>query len=284
MMSRCAEDDELLRLIDGELTENDADRVREHLLACGVCRARSGDLEKTLERIKMPVQDVDTASLIEDVMRALPAAMVAAPVARARSRAARWTLLGGFAAVLAASAFVAVPFVLRAPDGESGVLLARGRNARASMARLVGVRINRVTDAPLSLTPGARVRSDDGFAVVYRNLGQAPVYLLAFAVDARREVHWICPTYVDPASDPMAVRLLPETPGETHLPPPIQFEGPASGPMRFVAILSSYPMKVSSVETLQGAELEPAALRARWSDADVRELTQVIVDSSPEVP
>ena len=283
MKSPCVEDDDLLRLVDGELTENEADRVRQHLRACGICRARLDDLEKTLDRIKMPVRAIDTASLIDDVMGRLSAADPAAPATRAPSRGPRWLLLSGVAAALA-SALVALPFVLRSTDVGSGAYYARGKAGPKSLAQMVGVSIVRVAGAPLPLRSGERVRPDDAFAVAYRNLGREPVYLLAFAVDAKSDVHWICPMYVDPGSDPSAMTLSPEMRNETYLPPPVQFESLAIGAMRFVAILSSRPMGVSSVEALQGAELEPAALRARWSEADVRELGHAIVGSSPEDP
>ena len=286
MRSRCVEEDELLRLLDGELTENDAERLRQHVRACAACAARSDKLRRTIHDLKGPLPDVDADAAIEDVMQRLPMAVPDTNAARPRSRLARWSLLGGaLAAAFAIGALVVAPRTLHSPGDDSETFRARGTPIGTSMARAVGVSVHRSSGSRdalglQALGLQAHVRQDDGYAVSYRNLLKVPVYLLSFAVDSAGTVHWICPAYLDPKSNPAAVALSPST-TEVSLSCAMQFEEPSSGRMRFVAILSPAPLRVWDVENLRGEGLSTASLRARWPTADVRDLVTVHVDSSP---
>src|SRR4051812_45604995 len=107
MTSRCVEEEELLRLLDGELTENVAEHLRQHLRTCGVCAARAEGLRRSLHQLKAPLPDLDFDAAIEDVMRRLPMAVADASAAKPQSRMARWSLLGGaLAAALTMSALL----------------------------------------------------------------------------------------------------------------------------------------------------------------------------------
>jgi hypothetical protein len=99
-------------------------------------------------------------------------------------------------------------------------------------------------------------------------------------VDSAGTVHWICPAYLQPGSNPAAVTLLPSTPAAT-LPSAMQLDGPSPGRMRFVAILSESLMRVLEVDDLGVADLSAGALQARWPSADVRDLVTVDVAPSP---
>ncbi|CAN5856759.1 hypothetical protein BH11MYX4_BH11MYX4_45670 [soil metagenome] len=281
MTSRCVEEDELVRFFDGELTENEADRLRQHVRACAVCAAHSEGLRRTLHELKAPLADVDSDAAIEDVMRLLPTAIADASAARPRPRMARWSLLGGaLAAALAMSALIIAPRMLHSRGEDPEAFGARGTPMGTSIARAVGISVSHSSGSGDALAPGAHVRPDDAYAVQYKNLLRDPVYLLAFAVDAAGTVHWLCPAYLDPRSNPAAAALSPSI-TEASLPSAMQFEAPSSGRMRFIAILSPLPLHVLDVEALRGTELSTASLRARWPTADVRELVTVIVDSSP---
>jgi hypothetical protein len=277
MTSRCMDEETILRLLDGELTENDAERSRGHLRTCGVCAARADGLKRVLRDLKAPLPGVDHQMAIEDVMRRLPTAVPEVEVARAQARVSRFGLLmAGFAAALTVAGVFVAPRVLR----EQGTFLARGGPVEHSIARAVGVSVYRSDDTSAPLLPEARVTPNDAFRVKYRNLLEGPAYLLAFAIDAKGTVHWICPAYLDPTTDPPAV-ALPPTSNEVGIASAMQFEAPAPGPMRFVSILTTSPLHVRDVETLHGTELDVSSLRARWPTADVRELVTVRVESAP---
>jgi Putative zinc-finger len=279
MTSRCGDEEELLRLLDGELTENEAERLRQHLRACGVCAARSAELARTLRDLKAPLAEVDPDAAIEEVMRRLPTAVADASAVAARPRVARWSLLaGGLAAVLAMSALVVTRRVPRGQEGDG--FQARGTSAGTSIGRAVGVGLYRAAREHEALAQETRVRPDDAYGMRYRNLLAEPVYLLAFAIDAAGTVHWVSPAYLDPRSNPAAVALSPSR-EELPLPSAIELEAPSPGPMRFVAIVSPSALHVLDVDGLRGADLETTSLRARWPAADVRDLVTVNVDSSP---
>jgi hypothetical protein len=279
MTARCAEEDVLLRLLDGELTENEAERWREHIRGCGVCAARSEELARTLRELKGPLYGVDPNAAVESMMRRLPTAVMDATAAPQRRKMAPWSLVGaGLAAALAISAIVIVPRFSGGPGEDPSAFTARGALVGPSMARAVGVSVYRLQDADSALPEGARVRPDDAYAVKYRNVLREPAYLLAFAVDATGTVHWICPAYLDAKDNPSSVTLVPST-TEALVSSAMQLDAPAAGALRFVAILTKAPLRVLDVDKLRAGDLSTASLRARWPTADIRELVTVHVDS-----
>jgi hypothetical protein len=274
MTAPCVEEDDLLRLADGELTENDAARVRDHLRGCAVCRARDEALRAVLGDLRAPLGANDAAA-IDAVMRRLATATpdpIALPRAVPRARRALWA--GGLAAALVAG--VAVVPRLAPHVGDPG-LEARGRPIGGSLARGVGLSVYRVASPRDALARGGvAVAPDEAYALRYTNLLRDSVYVLAFAIDAAGTVHWVSPAYVDPQTNPEAVALAPST-AERSLPSGTALEGPAPGAMRFVAVVSRAPLHVLDVDALRGADLALASLRARWPAADVRELATVTV-------
>ena len=272
MTSRCGDEEELLRLLDGELTENEAERLRQHLRACGVCAARSAELARTLGDLKAPLAEVDPDAAIEEVMRRLPTAVADASAVAARPRVARWSLLaGGLAAVLAMSALVVTRRVPRGQDGDG--FQARGTSAGTSIGRAVGVGLYRAAREHEALAQETRVRPDDAYGVRYRNLLAEPVYLLAFAIDATGTVHWVSPSIPRSEEQSGGRGALSFQGGG---PPAVrdELEAPSPGPMRFVAIVSRSPLHVLDVDGLRGADLEtdltssPVARRGRPRPGD----------------
>lgn len=267
MRSECLDEDALLRLADGELTENAASGARDHIAACAVCRARSAEIERTLGALRAPFPTDDAA--IDDVMRKLPTA-VADPAALPRkNRAPRW-IVGVTIVAAAAAAIVIAPRFVARDDG----FQARGGHAEMTIARGVGVDVQRVGDG--ALASGARVRAKDAYAISYTNLMSEPAYLLAFAVDAKSTVHWVSPAYTDPATNPASFTLSPST-QPAIAGTGVELDAPALGAMRFVAVVSKSPLHVRDVDELRAAELETRALAARFAGADVRELVTVNV-------
>jgi len=105
---------------------------------------------------------------------------------------------------------------------------------------------------------GATLHRGDGFAVRYWKTTMEPTYLMAFAIDAAGEVHWIYPAHLDPLLDPHAVPLAASEDrllGEVFEP-----ESPAQGPLRVVAIVTSEPLTINAVEQRLGKGPRETAL------------------------
>src|SRR5690606_10065214 len=107
------------------------------------------------------------------------------------------------------------------------------------------------------------------FTAGHWNLSERTAYLLLFAVDSERVVHWIAPSFTTPGSDPASIgigtskerRLL----GSSAV-----FDDLATGPLRVIGLITTEPLRVSLIESLKGDELEPEALKRRFPKADLR--------------
>jgi len=183
-----------------------------------------------------------------------------------RVRQPAWTVLLGGATGLAAAAAVLLAVWLRpAPEG-GGTLAPRG--GEVEWARKVGVEIWAI-EAPLRrIAPDSTFSPGTPLVATYSNVDSSPAWLLAFALDATNEVHWLYPAFLDPASDPVAVRLEPSVVQRT-LPDSAVLEGLPLGPVRFVVLVAREPIRISDIERLAPAEREPDRLRARWPRARI---------------
>ena len=65
MRSSCRDEDELLRLVDGQLSESDAKELRAHAAACPKCGALLADVERAVRALAAPVEGTDTNAAIE---------------------------------------------------------------------------------------------------------------------------------------------------------------------------------------------------------------------------
>jgi hypothetical protein len=261
----CSVDElELIALLDGELTENRARALREHLQpapderpaappapGCAHCAARLARLQRLAAQLRGPAPEAAdpafAASFIAEVERRLPAAPPAADGVGGRgSRSRRAPLALGVAALATAAAagFLLVP--------RPSPFTARGPGA--AWHDQVFTALDRVVSAPAGasrspLAAGQRLQPGDGIAVTARNRHpREPVYLMVFAVDAASDVHWIVPAWSDPAQTPRSVRLpagsaLPEPAGRTP-------ESPAPGRFRLLTLLTRTPLDVRTVESL----------------------------------
>jgi hypothetical protein len=275
---------ELGALLDGELTENRAHRLREHLAACAACAARLARLQALVTRLRAPVPEAHGHDFVDEVERRLPAGPAAAGPAAASARrgpARRAALLlGGLGGLGLAAAAAAALFVRPRPrpwpqpQTVPGDLTPRG--ARARWFDRVSVTLTVVEGGPerpslRPLVPGARLRPGDGLAVQAQNANSWPVHLMVFGIDARNDVHWIQPLWRDPAQNPRSVVLPPDgpsVPAQGAAP-----DRPAPGPFRVVSLLSRAALDVRSIEALV-ASGRPLAT---GEDRHVREIAAEIV-------
>jgi hypothetical protein len=280
-MSTCPRTPELVRLLDGELTENRAAGVRAHLDACAACTAEL-DAQRTLVgRIAAPIPELRLDEALSSVMRRLDLAEAAhVPLRPRRVAGLAVPALGG----LAAAAVVLVALALspdRAPD--RGEFSARG--ASVAWSRKVGVELWALEGGPRRLSAGDRLAPGVALVGAFSNVDAAPAHLLAFALDGHGDVHWLYPAFDDPGSDPASVRLEGSV-IQRALPESVILQDVPPGPLRFVLVVSREPLRVSSIESVGVAGRTPAALRARWPAARVDELDVIfgaLPATSPEV-
>jgi hypothetical protein len=176
-------------------------------------------------------------------------------------------LAAAAAAVLGLGHWPATP-VLDARPSESG-LRARGV-APARLSATVQAFVGRAAPGNAArLLEGAELGPGDGILVRYSNPAAERVFLMVFALDARREVHWIHPAYLDAATDPSSLELRPRVMGQA-LDEVAEPENPAPGALEVYALLMSRPLTVKAVEARLAAkqlpvpELFPEAEVEEW--------------------
>jgi hypothetical protein len=117
----------------------------------------------------------------------------------------------------------------------------------------------------------------------FSNVDGAPAYLLAYALDARGEVHWLYPAWLDPRTDPRSVTLDAAL-VQRALPESVVLEDVAPGPLTFVLVTTRAPLRVSSIERAPSAARTPEAVRARWPEARVETFPVQLGPAPPAVP
>jgi len=264
----CPTTEELVLLLDGELTENRAAAVREHLVECSGCARELATLRGLVADVAAPIAPRP------DALDRILARIDDAPAPPRRGQP-RWAL--GLVAVVAAAAIaVLVPSVVS--WRRSAEFAARG-GGPGSLARDVGVAVYRAGERLEPLHAGAEVSPSTAYAVATRNLGpDGSAYVLVFAEDAAGQVHWIAPAWTDPAADP-APAPLPHADRETAPSSATVLEGPAPGAMRIFTVVAPRAIHVSAVE--RAALLGDAALRAAMPDAVVDVIEVRVLGGSP---
>jgi hypothetical protein len=264
MTAPCPKPQELTRLLDGELTENRAASLRAHLVTCAACAVALAAQRRLVARIAAPIPDSPSPGALAAVMSRLGGEV---PVPTARSPRRVLGMLGGLAAAAALASVGVALLPGRAPD--HGAFTARG--AVVEWTRKVGVDLWVLERAPRPIAAGDRLVEGTALVASFSNVDSSPAYLLAFAVDARDDVHWLYPAFVEPGSDPASIRLDPAV-VHRALPESVILEDVSPGPLRFFLVVTREPLPVSSIESARGPARSLAALRARWPDARVDEL------------
>jgi hypothetical protein len=239
---------ELVRLLDGELTENRARVLTEHAAGCGTCGSRLRAQRALIGRLRAPGASPLDDRFIVDLDRrldALPRRM--APKRWSRTAVA----FSGFTAVAAA----AVMIVVALPRHPPGLFTPRG-GAR-TWQELVAVSLSaEQAPAPGTVARSRPLRAKDklhpreGIVAQVRNgNSDASVHLMVFGVDSADEVHWIQPAWTDPAQNPRSVEIPPgATLGSS--PDATAPENPALGRFRVIWIFSRAPLDVRYVEKI----------------------------------
>jgi hypothetical protein len=269
---RCPTEDELLSFVDADLPPEQLARVEKHLEVCSACAKQVMTLSSLVEDLGAPLRTEPPG-----VMDRLDSHV-------AQPRWSAWLSWGGGLAAAAAALLLFMKFQAPlAPQKVAGSeLVARGGPVEASLSRNVGVQLYSSRHAELTaLGSGSRITPSAALTAGLRNLATERAYLLLFALDSRKAVHWIAPEYTSQGSNPEASPIAPAT-TERLLPSVAVFDDLAPGPLRVIAVISSDPLHVSDVEALPPAELNAERLLRRFPRSEVRQfLLDVQAETKP---
>lgn len=275
---RCPGDKTLLLAALGELAPNDMRQLDDHVRGCERCRGARHEIEELLSDLgsRAGRDGTDRAPADEFVDRVMTARQLGlgglnSPVRgggarRLRIPRIRMLLLSAAAVVVAmgVTAFVSVS------SHPHEVIAARGGAVTMHDPGAPRVEVLVVHDDELVSGSGRSLSQGDAFAVRFNRPTQDPYYLAAFAMDAKGEVHWIYPEYVDEATKPVSI-ALPFAQTDQLMPQIVQLDEPARGPMRVVAVVSRAPLSVQWIEAAVRELPAGRALAAVFPGAVVRE-------------
>jgi hypothetical protein len=268
----CPDRDELIHLREHELPEHRADEVRTHAAGCAACRDRLAALARLVADLRAPIAwpAAPGPREVARVMRRLDASV---PAQRRRRLSPRLAVAAG----AACAALVALAVW---PGRDPGAFTARGGGATLTsegvtaqaIDREVGTTLYALRAQPEPLAAGARVSPSTAYVLGARNLASGvPLFVLAFAVDARGAVHWLYPGYATASDDPAALPL-PASNATRLMADSVVLDGVAAGALRVIVVVSAEPLRVSAIERLHGEELAATALQRRFAAAAVSEL------------
>jgi len=255
-MTACPTPEALAALLDGELTKNQADTVREHAQGCASCRAQEAHFQKltsALSRLELPADEAFVQS-------------VAAKLHRPRRRS---PLLAP--ALALAAALIATVWVTRSPPAPSG-LTPRGIATPAGPGRHLGfeafVHPGSRAQARRPLREGDALSPGDGLSFLLYNRSHQESRFLLFAVDSEGTVHWFYPAYLAPGTDPTSP-VLGAAPEVVSLGEGVTPDHPAAGAFQVVAVFAPEELRVQRVEQLL-SEGSLDALRRQYPDAEIQ--------------
>ncbi len=268
----CPNEAELLSFADADLSPEQLERIERHLEDCGACAKQVAALRQLLADVAAPLPQppLDIAEHVATVMGRLDRP-VRAP------RVSRWAVWGG--GVAAAAALVLAVFArAEAPLTAGGEFMARGGPVTPALSRDLGIQLYSQEQVLRPLPAGSRVTPGVALTAGLRNLASKRAYLLLFAVDSHKVVHWIAPQFTEAGSNPEATPVVPSK-TEQLLGTAVVFDDLAPGPLRVVALLSEAAMHVSDVEALPPDMLSAESLMKRFPAGEVR---QFLLEVQPQ--
>jgi hypothetical protein len=272
---RCISDEELVKAELGDLTLNEVAHIDEHAAQCSRC-------VNERNRIRQHLADLASVPELPDADRFVGRVMAArceekAATKNPRRLFLRMTSLHLVAAAATVFLTVGVTTIIMHDRSPKETWSPRGSGNEAKVPRrTVEAEVLVIRENQLLPLSEQVLGPSDAFAVRYLNPTSQPRYLMAFAVDAAGDVHWLFPEYLDETTDPQSIPL-PLTEREQLLPQVIEPDDPAPGPMQVVTMTSQEPVTVKQVEAALRdapagmsvravlARLVPHALLREWS-------------------
>lgn len=230
MTRREPTDDELLAMLEGELTSSRAGTIDTHIHSCASCRARLRRLSDTLDA----VGTVETESASIDLVRSINERIDhPEPNRPKQARAWVWAL-----------AVAVAGLGLLLPLAQQEEIRSKAGAARPS-ERWTGIRVFRLGEEGPSPVSDL-VRPDDDLLFAYANLGDHPAeHLMIFGVDRSGRVYWYYPAHRDPTLDPGSIPIQPASSRELRekIRHPLE-----PGHLTLHALFTNEPLLVSEVE------------------------------------
>lgn len=275
----CPDADTLLQCFAGHLVDEDAAKVRAHAAGCPSCQAALA----SLQRLTQPLATDDGLPPSTLTVDGVVAAALAAEAPRARG-APSWLIAVAAAVVVLAG----VTLVVRSRESTDGTFTARG--TATPWRERVSARV--VAGAAGLVEPGAHVAADAPFTVAAFGVSATDsLHLLAFLVDAKGEVHWVAPQWLEEAQVPVAPKLtrdggvFTESPGGAvlGLESSVVFDDLPAGPAVVLTVVAEDAPSVLAIERL--ASRTEAAVKDKVPQALVRAVP-VVIDGprSPKPP
>jgi hypothetical protein len=237
----CPSEDSMLRATLGDLCVNELRELQHHQRGCARCRGVQTSLEQLTMDLRAPAPSAEgdeerfTASVLE-ACRAQTRRS-----ARAQPSALRRLIVAAFAAV----AILGLALPAGRPGARGETWTARGSSPAVPTIAFADLYyLRKGVMLPLA---GATLIDGDAFVVRCTNRGAASSYLAVFALDARGDVHWIYPAYLDPDSDPQSIPVAAQT-RDLMLDEVVEPEAPAVGELRVIALSSDTPLRVHEIE------------------------------------
>jgi predicted anti-sigma-YlaC factor YlaD len=266
----CPDRDELIHLREHALPEHRAGELRAHAASCAACRDRLAQLARLVADLRAPIE-WPAAPGPREVARVMRRIDASVPAPRRV-----WPRFAVAAAAIAAAITALAVWPARDPGGFTarggGAPLTADHVTAEAIDREVGTALYALGAHPEPLAAGARVLPSTAFVLGYRNLAHGvPRFVLAFAVDAAHEVHWLYPGFTAAGGDPAALPL-PASGATRLMADSVVLEGVAAGALHVIVVVSAEPLRVSAIERLRGDELAATALQRRFASAAVTEL------------
>ncbi len=218
-----------------DLSASEEEALRAHAGTCADCTHHLAAVEAL--KARPALEPAATRALVDRVLVATERPSARPPLARLALAAA---LVAGV---------VAVGALLVPRESE---WLARG-GSEGGWSKRVAAELRPVDAVTSPVASNASLSAQGRFAVWYRNAETSqPLFLLAYVVDSRGELHWVAPAYVAAGREPDA-KVLPVTVSESLLPQVAELGAPEPGGATLVTVVSRAP---GSVLAFEGAPLE----------------------------
>jgi hypothetical protein len=189
-------------------------------------------------------------------------------------RAARLGFALG-ASLLAAAAAVLLLGPASEPERSAGHWTARGPGSAETRAVIVQAFVGRAAaDRGPPLLEGAIIGPGDGILIRYSNATAHERFLMVFALDEARQVHWLHPAYLREGETPTSLSL-PAHAEDRLLDEIAEPEQPAPGALGVYALVTERALNVAQVESRLARAARPsgasAAVYELFPEAEVEE-------------
>lgn len=231
----------LAAYLEGELTPSEKAMIDAEIADSTAVRRRLERLCAIRDALCRPASGLGEVDLVPDIRRAIEAPRPAAPWRRGLRS---W--YAGLVAVASCMLVLGGAMLLRPASSE---FRPKSGAAAEGRERWAGIQVYRVDDGHAPERVARELSAGDGLLFSYTNLGRDPFdYLMVFGVDARGEVRWFYPAYVQEGTNPTSIRI-----GRRHsnvpLPELIRHAWPP-GPLAIHALFTGSPLAVLQVEAL----------------------------------